>query len=615
MVTLCGGVIGAAVAIATPKTYQATSSLVVRWTDNDASTATYTHAQYATNVAKTYVVLIAQEVVLQGTIDALDLSLTPSQLRARLSVDHPVDSQLIQVSATSQSPQEAQAIATEVARQMSGEIVREEGRGPFRPAQVDALVAVEAPLPKVPVAPRPAIYVMVGLLLGAVVALGYATIKGLSLSRRTPTPAPVMVSATVHPGTMWDLPRARPRMAHLVWAMLLATTIPWRNDVLYEGGADPVVIAKALISLSATGIAAVLVYRSRRSLYSVPATPILLLMAYFAVTVVGGLANNDFSAALVVAIRVSVLLAAVSLLVARYGPKEAVRCLIHVLAAITVAAALSGLTADVSRLGGVVPPLKPNALGFLVSVLAVWLLSKALSGRDSIVDVICLGLALTVLLLTGSRGSLVALVLAFVAMLFRATAIGRRTLITFVVAVPALVYLLLGTDVFSSVLFRGGDEQVTTLSNRTIAWEAALTMNRDVWQTWFGQGLAQKMVAVPGQWWDTQLLDSSWVSAFVQGGILGFALVAILAVTTVARAAFSPRREGALWLGLAVLAVVRGFLESGLFDSTTAFLVFCVTTMGARSSAAGFHQLATDDDQLDVPKAREAEPALVRGAI
>ena len=241
----------------------------------------------------------------------------------------------------------------------------------------------------------------------------------------------------------------------------------------------------------------------------------------------------------------------------------------------------------------------------------MWLLSKALSGRESITDVISLGLLLIVLLMTGSRASLVALVLSFVVMMFRVTVIGRRTLIAFALAVPAVVYLVLGTDVFTSVLLRGGDEQVTTLSNRTIAWEAALTMNRDVWQTWFGQGLAQKMVSVPGQWWDTQLLDSSWASAYVQGGILGFALVAILAVSTVARAAFSPRCEGALWLGLAVLAVVRGFLESGLFDSTTAFLVFCVTAMGARSSAAGFHQFAMDDNQLHVPRAQQAEPALV----
>ena len=239
--TLSGGVIGAGVAIVTPKTYVATSALVVRWTDNDEGTATYTHAQYATNVAKTYVVLIAQAVVLQRTIDALDLPMSPSQLRARLSVDHPIDSQLILVSATSQSPQEAQAIATEVARQMSGEIVREEGRGPFRPAQVDAPIAVEAALPKTPVAPRPAMYVLAGLLLGAVIGLSYATIRGLSLSRRTPTPAPAHVSPTVHPGTMWDLPPARFRVAHVVWGMLLATTIPWRNDVLYEGGADPVV--------------------------------------------------------------------------------------------------------------------------------------------------------------------------------------------------------------------------------------------------------------------------------------------------------------------------------------------------------------------------------------
>ncbi len=111
--------------------------------------------------------------------------------------------------------------------------------------------------------------------------------------------------------------------------------------------------------------------------------------------------------------------------------------------------------------------------------------------------------------------------LAFLAMVFRTTALRTRTFVLLAFRLPGLVYLALGTDVLSSVLNRGGGEQVATLSNRTIAWQAAFNLNRDVWQTWFGQGLAQKKISVPGQWWDTQLLDSSWISALVQGGYLG----------------------------------------------------------------------------------------------
>ena len=78
-----------------------------------------------------------------------------------------------------------------------------------------------------------------------------------------------------------------------------------------------------------------------------------------------------------------------------------------------------------------------------------------------------------------------------------------------------------GTTLIASVFTRGGSEDLSNLSNRTIAWEAAGDMDRDGWQRWFGQGLAQKEISVPGQWWDTQMLDSTWVSALVQGGYLG----------------------------------------------------------------------------------------------
>jgi hypothetical protein len=169
-------------------------------------------------------------------------------------------------------------------------------------------------------------------------------------------------------------------------------------------------------------------------------------------------------------------------------------------------------------------------------------------------------------------------------MCFRITALKKRTFLLIALSLPGVAYLALGTDVLSSVLLRGGGQQVATLSNRTIAWEAAFNLNRDVWQTWFGQGLAQKKINVPGQYWETQLLDSSWISALVQGGYLGAGLVIVLGIATLGYAAFSSRAKGAAWLGLAVLTTLGGFLESGLFDGSLQFMVFFVTALGAFGS-------------------------------
>ena len=107
-------------------------------------------------------------------------------------------------------------------------------------------------------------------------------------------------------------------------------------------------------------------------------------------------------------------------------------------------------------------------------------------------------------------------------------------------------------------------------------------MDRDVRQTWFGQGLAQKKISVAGQWWDTQLLDSSWISAVVQGGYLGVGLVVVLGAWTVINAAFSRRSEGSPVVGhCGVHHAWRVLGERVVRWSSVQFMVFLVTALGA----------------------------------
>ena len=260
--------------------------------------------------------------------------------------------------------------------------------------------------------------------------------------------------------------------------LLIAATIPWRRNVFYEGGADPVVLAKAGISLVALTTAAWTFYRTPHR-HPVPAIPVLLVFAYLAITLVGGMANQDLSAAAVVAIRVGILTTAISLLAATYSPRYAMRSLVHVLGVVVVLAAVSGLPNYSSLLGGALPPLNPNALAFASAVVCIWLLAKVLAAQDSAWELFAIGGLLIVIVLTGSRTGLGALVLAFLAMILRMTALRARTFVLLALSLPAVVYLALGTDVLTSVLNRGGGEQVATLSNRTIAWQAAFDLNRD----------------------------------------------------------------------------------------------------------------------------------------
>ncbi|MGC3953810.1 MAG: hypothetical protein QM804_06090 [Propionicimonas sp.] len=616
MVITCsvlGAVAGLAIAVALPKSYVATGHLLVRWIGSTSSVADYTQAKYAADRAKTYAVLVEQPEVLNATIDELGLDLSAAGLRNIARTENPTGSAEILVKVTYTDPEQAARIATELSRQISLEITREEQVAGRRPA-VDAQVVVQPRVPTAPSSPETRLLVASGLLLALGLGVVVVQFSSWVRVRRTPRP-PVRLPAAAPADSPWRLPKVKVGAPHVVFAMLLAATIPWRKDALYEGGADPVVYAKAAISVAAAVFAAGLVYRRRKSLYSVPAMPLLVLLAYLAVTVVGGLANQTLQPAAVIAVRALILAVTVCLLTACYGARETIRALVTVFAAITVIATLTGvLSFDSGRLGGGFPPLKPNALAFLTSVLILWLVARIFSGTDSKFQNVLPFVLLAILLLTGSRTSLVAMAVAVLVMAFRMTAVRRRTILMGLIALPVVVYVALGTDVLSSVLLRGGEEQVSTLSNRTIAWNSALTMERSFWQTWFGQGLSQKMIEVPGQWWDTQLLDSSWISALVQGGYLGLFFVVGFAAMTLARAAFAPRREGSLWLGLTVLVTVRGFLESGLFDSSTAFLVLVVTSLGARSSARTFPTLASED-QVFGRSRRVARRAITGGIV
>jgi hypothetical protein len=114
----------------------------------------------------------------------------------------------------------------------------------------------------------------------------------------------------------------------------------------------------------------------------------------------------------------------------------------------------------------------------------------------------------------------------------------------------------------------------STLDSRFIAWSAAETWAETGWQRAFGGGLSVKLIPVSGQWWDTQLLDSSWVSVLVQAGLVGLVTALAWAFWVVRNARLAPRPYRILYLGMLVYLLGRSVLESGLFDATPAFLMF-----------------------------------------
>ncbi|MCA0295771.1 MAG: O-antigen ligase family protein [Actinobacteria bacterium] len=379
-------------------------------------------------------------------------------------------------------------------------------------------------------------------------------------------------------------PRHRVSFAcYLVLLVVIASVIPWQSDSYFSGAFDIVAVLKAILALVGL-LGALLLSGSSRDLHPVPFGPVMFVGAYLLCTVLGALAAGDLLASVVVAVRVGIQVMTIVVLAHRYPAASLLPSLVAAIGTIGALAAVTGLSdlAGGGRLSGGFPPMHPNELAFEAAVVLAWVAAKVTQGLDTIGHLAVGAAALGVLLATGSRTSLLVMVPTVAILMVTAVAIRIRTAVLVGALIPILVWAALGSDAVAQLISRGEDvDQLTTLSNRTIAWQAALAPKDTIWQTLFGSGLDTKQIPVAGQWWAFQILDSSWVSALVQGGLVGLGICLLWMLHAGVRVIQTSSRDLLGWqLAMIVLLTSRGLLESGLFDATTAFLVLICVTLG-----------------------------------
>jgi hypothetical protein len=367
---------------------------------------------------------------------------------------------------------------------------------------------------------------------------------------------------------------------YFVFLVLVGATIPWQRKSYFEGGLDPVVLAKAVLSLFALGCG-VLVAFGRRT-REVRASPLIFLLLYLMCSTMGAWSTGDLIPSLVIVVRVLLLATTVIVLSRVFDGPFLLGSLIAALATFAVVAAVTGIPkiAEVGRLAGGLLYMHPNELASTCAVVMLWCLWKISAGQDTWWHLAALALAFGVMVATASRTPWLAIGVAALWLVFHVRAIQMRTLIVGLAALPVAWWVVSGTEVVRSLLLRGEDSSsLTTLSNRTIAWQAALGPKSSPWLTWFGGGLQLKRINVPGQYWNQQILDSSWISALVQGGFVGLAICGAWVLFSMFCTIRSPARLRALQLALLAYLSIRGVLESGLFDASTAFLLFFTAVM------------------------------------
>ncbi|WP_394249942.1 O-antigen ligase family protein [Arthrobacter pityocampae] len=368
--------------------------------------------------------------------------------------------------------------------------------------------------------------------------------------------------------------RSRAVVAVVIWIILIASVTAWRKGVYFEGGLDGVVLAKGALQGVAVGMA-LLLQRAHVTALPVSGGPLLAVLAVLAISLVGAIHSGTFAASAVLAVRIVLLVVTVVLLVSVFR-REAVLLQLTIAAGIVGGVlVMSGLgtVAGGGRLEGTIIPVSPNGLVVLCALPALAAIHRVVSRRATPGAVVAALFYTLACVATQSRTALLGLAVAIVILVLGASTIQRWVAFVMIVSVPAIFVVAVRTAFFESLLNREGSPSDLTLNSRTIAWEVVLQTPVESLQKWVGAGLSVKTVRVQGQYWNEQVLDSSWVSALAQTGLIGTAVLAVV-VTTVLVVNLRGGRRNALPVAVLVFLLIRTFLETGLLDASVTFLVF-----------------------------------------
>lgn len=396
-----------------------------------------------------------------------------------------------------------------------------------------------------------------------------AAVRRPAVRPSVPTPGLVVLSR-----------HAAPLRLYVVFLLLLVSSVAWRKGAYFSGGVDSVVLAKAGLTMLAFVIAA-LTPRLPGSWATIRAVPLLWLTAYLSVATVGALLAGDPLPSFVLAARVGLLAITLLLVVLSHPWPAVLSALAGSMLLLAAFGALTGLgsLAETGRLYGGLPPLNANEICFLVSVPLVITFWRCVTEGGRWFEYAALPALLGVVWLTGARTGLAALVLALLVVLALTPRIPSLVAALCVMAAPVVVYVTFFTTALSEYAGRGGLESIVTLNSRTVAWRSAL----DYHDTWvghvFGGGLALKEVPVSAMYRSEQILDSTWLSAILQSGYVGLCFLLFILVSTV-WAAFRVRPPYlSVILALITMVTLASILESGLFDTTPAFILFFVIVL------------------------------------
>jgi len=186
-IALLGPLAGAAYSLLTTPSYTATSELFVATVDSDNSSDLAQGSDYSQQQARNYSVVASRDVVLSPVIKALDLHTSSAQLARQISVTVPLNTSLISIAVSDESPVEAARIANSTASSLNtvvGHLVpkRSDGTSPVRLEVVQSAV-----VPSHPTSPNTKLAIIVGFVIALLLGTALVLLRELAGAKvRTP---------------------------------------------------------------------------------------------------------------------------------------------------------------------------------------------------------------------------------------------------------------------------------------------------------------------------------------------------------------------------------------------------------------------------------------------
>jgi capsular polysaccharide biosynthesis protein len=158
--------------IANPQ-YEATTSVIVQIDTSGGTTTDYNAVLTLQRLIKTYQEFIKSDRVLDSVIEELDLDMTPSQIKENLSIISVTDSLVLQIKYTDDTPIDSAIIVNMIAEKLIDAV-----DGGNYPQLKDKLAILDiAKVPLSPSSPNKPLNVVISVLIGGVLGVGFVFIK------------------------------------------------------------------------------------------------------------------------------------------------------------------------------------------------------------------------------------------------------------------------------------------------------------------------------------------------------------------------------------------------------------------------------------------------------